>query len=207
MAYKNNLKESLMSEEITDSFSRQSYKLSYETFETEIELEDKKVIEELQSNLKEMSEQNIRDYISSKYIKKDEIEMEKLIKDLIIFKAYKCEVERTMDYYNDLTAFIGSFCIGIFGILVSINNEFSKLGYILFTLELIVFLVFAISKFLNFNKESKYNKLKTYSNAIDILESIKEDVYNCPEKVCDIKESNKEIVNDRKDNTENINSK
>lgn len=180
-----------MSEQILDSFSRQSFKLSYEYFETEIELEDKKVNTKIKSNLENMSEQNIRDYISSKYIKKDEIEIEKLIKDLVILKGYRCEIEKTMDYYNGLTSLAGSFLIGIFGILVSINNEFSKLGYILFTIELIALAIYVIFKILNFNDEKKYNKLKTYSNAIDILEAIKEDAYAQLERVTDIKKPNK----------------
>ncbi|MDU1641893.1 hypothetical protein [Peptoniphilus harei] len=203
MAYKNNLKKLLMSEKITDSFTRQSYKLSYECFETEVELEDKKEIKELKSNLKEMSEQNIRDYISSKYIEKDEIEMEKLIKDLIILKAYKYKVERDLDYLNNSISFFGTL-IGIYAILVSVNDDFSEMGKKIFSVFLIVLMFIEVYDFISGNRKSKYNKLNIYNNAIDILEAIKEDIYACPEKVLKTKDFNFEVSNTDRDIESNI---
>lgn len=183
-----------MSEKIIDSWTDQSFKLSYDYYETEVELEDKKEIKEPKSNLNEMSEQNIRDYILTKYIQVDEIEMENLIKDIIIFKAYKCEIERDMDYLNNSISFFGTL-IGIYAILVSVNNDFTEAGNIFFNVFLLVAMIIAVYEFINGNKKSKYNKLKTYSNTIDILEAIKEDIYARPEKVSETKKFNFEVCN------------
>lgn len=198
MAYKNNLKGALMSEEITDSFSRQSYKLSYEYFETEIELEDKKENTEFKSNLEEMTEQNIRDYISSKYIKVDEIEMEKLIKDLIILKGYKTKIEEKIESSKSYWEFF-SIHFAVFAAFLSVNSDISCIVRYA-TIAGLIFLM--IRNMYDFNKRDKRDKttygiLQTLNYAISILEVIKEDVYNCPEKVNDIKESNKEMVNDK----------
>ncbi|MDU1022743.1 MAG: hypothetical protein E7A44_02365 [Peptoniphilus harei] len=174
MAYKNNLKESLMSEKIVDSWAGQSFKLSYEYFETEVELEDKKVKEKLKSNLKYMSEQNIRDYISSKYIEEDEIEIENLIKDLIIFKLYKCKVETSINDSNYILS-VGGLFFAIYALLLSLNDDFSEVGLTTLTIFLFALLFFVTYRF--FKDSSKNNKLKIYRNAISILEAIKEDVY------------------------------
>lgn len=196
MKYKNKLKESLMSEEITDSFSRQNFKLSYEYFETEVELEDKKGIKEPNSNLEEMSEQNIRDYISSKYIEKDEIEMEKLIKDLIIFKAYKCEVEIRLDSSRVSLGFYASH-FAIFAALLSVNFEISDIVRTI----IIVFLFYYMTKNLRDYIEQdnvddiNYSILRSLNYAISILEAIKEDIYAKPEKVLETKEFNFEVSN------------
>ena len=192
MAYKNNLKESLMSEEITNSFSRQNFKLSYEHFETEVELEDKKEIKEPKSNLEEMSEQNIRDYISSKYIQVDEIEIENLVKDLIVFKICKCKLEAYINESNYIVSFSSLF-FAIYALLLSLNDDFSKEGFTILNIFLFALLFFAVYRF--FKDGSKYRKLKTYSNAISILEAIKEDIYARPEKVLGTKEFNFEVNN------------
>lgn len=174
MKYKNKLKESLMSEEIIDSWTEQSFKLSYEYFEAEVELEDKKVTTKLKSNLKHMSEKNIRDYISSKYIEKDEIEIENLVKDLIVFKLYKSKIETSINDGNYIISVSGLF-FAIYALLLSLNDDFSEVGFTLLTIFLIGLLIFVAYRF--FKDSSKNNKLKIYRNAICILETIKEDFY------------------------------
>lgn len=192
MAYKNNLKESLMSEEITNSFSRQSFKLSYEYFETEVKLEDKKGITEPKSNLEEMSEQNMRDYISSKYIQVDEIEIENLVKDLIVFKICKCKIEASINDSNYIIS-IGGLFFAIYGLILSLNDDFSEEGLTGLTIFLFVLLILVAYRF--FKDSSKYNKLKIYGNAISILEAIKEDIYARPEKILETKKFNFEVSN------------
>lgn len=192
MKYKNKLKESLMSEEIIDSWRDQSFKLSYDYYETEVELEDKKEINEPKSNLEEMSEQNIRDYISSKYIQVDEIEIENLVKDLIVFKICKCKLEGYINESNYIVSFSSLF-FAIYALLLSLNDDFSKEGFTILNIFLFALLFFAVYRF--FKDGSKYKKLKTYSNAISILEAIKEDIYARPEKVLRTKEFNFEVNN------------
>lgn len=205
MAYKNNLKESLMSEEIADSFSKQSFKLSYETYESESE--DEKVIEELKSNLKEMSEQNIRDYISSNYIKKDEIEIEKLIKDLIILKGYKSKIEENIESAKSHWVFY-SIHFAYFAALISVNYEIHDIVRDIVIGILFFLMLKNIYDFIKKDKKDKktYGILRTLNYAISVLEAIKEDVYANPEKVIDVKDSNKEIEDSKKDITKNINS-
>lgn len=196
MAYKNNLKESLMSEEITNSFSRQSYKLSYEYFETEVELEDKKVKAQLNSNLKYMSEQNIRDYILSKYIQVDEIEMDKLIKDLIIFKAYKAKIEKDLESAKSYWEFFGIH-FAVFAALISVNYEIDDIVRDILIGLLFILLFKNICDSLKKDKEDTitYGILQTLDYAISILEAIKEDIYARPEKVLETKEFNFEVSN------------
>lgn len=196
-----------MSEKIIDSWTDQSFKLSYDYYETEVELEGKKVKKELKSNLIEMSEQNIRDYISSKYIKVDEIEMEKLIKDLIILKGYKSKIEEDIESAKSYWEFF-SIHFGVFAAFLSINIDISDIMRDLILAGLIFLMIKNTYDFIKKDKEDKitYGILRTLNYAISILEAIKEDVYTRPEKVCDIKESNKEIVNDKKDITKNVKS-
>lgn len=185
-----------MSEEITDSFSRQNFKLSYEYFETEVELEDKKGIKEPNSNLEEMSEQNIRDYISSKYIEKDEIEMEKLIKDLIIFKAYKCEVEIRLDSSRVSLGFYASH-FAIFAALLSVNFEISDIVRTIIIVFLFYYMTKNLRDYIEQDNEDdiNYSILRSLNYAISILEAIKEDIYAKPEKVLETKEFNFEVSN------------
>lgn len=207
MAYKNNLKEPLMSEKITDSWTDQSFKLSYDYYETEVELEDKKENTESKSNLDEMTEQNIRDYISNKYIQADEIEMENLIKDLIILKGYKTRIEERLEFSKRSWESI-AFCFAIFAAILSVNFKMSD-NYRCLAIVFLFCCMFKIPY--DIDKEKKedritYGILRTLNYAISILEAIKEDVYANPEKVIDVKDSNKEIEDSKKDITKNINS-
>lgn len=192
MKYKNKLKESLMSEKIIDSWKEKSFKLSYDYFETEVESEGKKEIKKHKSNLEEMSEQNIRDYISSKYIKVDEIEIEKLIKDLIIFKLYKNKILTSINDSNYIIS-VGGLFFAIYALIFSLNDDFSEVGLAGLTIILFVLLFFVACRF--FKDSSKNNKLKIYGNAISILETIKEDIYAFPERVLEPKEFNLEVSN------------
>lgn len=207
MAYKNNLKEPLMSEKIIDSWTDQSFKLSYDYYETEVELEGKKVKKELKYNLIEMSEQNIRDYISSKYIKVDEIEMEKLIKDLIILKGYKSKIEEDIESAKSHWVFY-SIHFAFFAALISVNYEIHDIVRDIVIVILFLLMFKNIYDFIKKDKEDKitYGILRTLNYAISMLEAIKEDVYANPEKVIDVKDSNKEIEDSKKDITKNINS-
>lgn len=207
MKYKNKLKESLMSKKIIDSWTDQSFKLSYDYYETEVELEDKKVKKESKSNLKEMTEQNIRDYISTKYIQVDEIEMEKLIKDLIILKGYKSKIEERLEFSKRSWESI-AFCFAILAAILSVNFKMSDnyryivIGF-LFCCMLII--PYDIDKDEQEDRIT-YRILRTLNYAISILEAIKEDAYAQSEIVTDIKESDKEIVNDKRDITKNVKS-
>lgn len=196
MAYKNNLKESLMSEKIIDSWTEQSFKLSYDYFETEVESEDKKEIKEIKSNLEEMSEQKIRDYISSKYIKKDEIEMEKLIKDLIVFKAYKCEVETRLDSSKLSLSFYASH-FTIFATFLSLNFKMSDIVRTIMIVFLFCYMIINLGVYIKQDNEDKinYGILQTLDYAISILETIKDDIYAFPERVLEPKEFNLEVSN------------
>lgn len=204
MEYKNNLKEPLMSEKITDSWTDQSFKLSYDYFETEVELENKKEIKEPKSNLNEMSEQNIRDYISSKYIEKDEIEMEKLIKDLIVFKVYKTKIEEDLEFSKRSWESL-AFQFAVFSAILSVNFKISK-NYRYMVIGYLFFFMFKIPY--DFSKEEKkdretYGILRTLNYAISILEVIKEDIYARPEKVSE-KNFNFEVSNADEDIVPNI---
>ena len=68
-----------------------------------------------------------------------------------------------------------------------------KEGFTILNIFLFALLFFAVYRF--FKDGSKYRKLKTYSNAISILEAIKEDIYARPEKVLGTKEFNFEVNN------------
>lgn len=199
MAYKNNLKESLMSEKIIDSWTDQSFKLSYDYYETKVELEGKKVKKELKSNLIEMSEKNIRDYISSKYIKVDEIEMDKLIKDLIILKGYKSKIEEDIESAKSYWEFF-SIHFAIFAALISVNYEIHDIVRDIVIVILFLLMFKNIYDFIKKDKEDKitYGILRTLNYAISILEAIKEDSYAQSERVIDIKEFNNEIEYSKK---------
>lgn len=179
MAYKNTLKDIITTEKIADNNIRRDFELSYETYESKIKIGNNEVKKELKSDLRSMTNKNIMEYIRNSYIIKDEIEIGKLINDLVIFKTYKYNFEISLDDDN--------YLMNVFGIQIAILTiVFMMDSDDTFVLKMIKISILSVLIYKNWKsyyderlkETSKLNRLRTINNAVNILEAIKEDIYN-----------------------------
>lgn len=149
-----------------------------------IKLVDKKVSYELSydktKDLKNFKRIEMLDYINGYYINGDDLEIEKLINDLITFKTYKDELNLIIENQN---AFFGVLALLLAILSISTSFKQDHLSNIialaiLVILGLLVILIFVT--YINFreNKNSNFNKLKVVNNAIHVLEDIRDYDYN-----------------------------
>ncbi|WP_282924753.1 hypothetical protein [Peptoniphilus genitalis] len=178
MGYKNNLGKKLIIKNCSDFDS--SHKLAY----GKNKILSKKVEE-------------IEDYIEENYIKKDTIDYENLIKDLISFKAFKRELEGKISDMREIFALL-AVVAAILAVMMEpeqISDETSFSIMVLISGILLATFYYFLWRFMLREKNSKYNAIYSVSYAISILEAIKEDIYIHPEKVLETKEFNFEVSN------------
>lgn len=213
MTYKNVFKEILKPETIGKNGKSRTYKLSY-IFENS----DKKII----TSPTDMENQDIIDYIQKKYLDEPTIEKDMLINDLVIFKTYRDGLEIETENDKDFPILLSTFLTVYIAFLsmeiadktiyleeffklkeankdtTEISNKLSRTsGNILVIISVIFIISVIVVSFLSFRngRKSKKNKLKTLNNAIYNLEAIRDDIYNDPIKVPEIKKFEVKVDN------------
>lgn len=177
MAYKNGLEGCLKISELKNSKER-NYSFSYE----------------IEKNIFYCSIESIVDYINTNYSDKPTINLGNLLNDLTSFKTAKDELElriKKEEQFSGVISYVYTLFVSL--LAVSLNTKNLKLilnGMI--NMGMLLFLMFGLYK-INTSKKNFYGKLETVSNAIYILESIRDDIYNNPIKDPETRESDIEI--------------
>lgn len=143
-------------------------------------------------NINSLNIEQIKDYIYNNYYVKfrkcKSIKRDKLLKDLVVFKTYKEDLEINIKK-DSLIKDIFTLFISILGIYVSITSILQKIGTNKLEIanngETIVFIGFApiiilifsvIWAYISTDKKSDSSRLKVVNYGIHTLEAIKEDM-------------------------------
>lgn len=127
----------------------------------------------LLSNPKYMTNDDIINYFNVNYKDKDNIDIGKLVNDLVVFKAYKYDCELSLE---DVGYIINTFSILllIFSLISSIlsNNSISYITGRIIAYLFMYLLVDMTYEFIfkKYKKNSTYNKLGTINYVISVLE-------------------------------------
>lgn len=195
MAYKNIFKDVLKTNKIDKT--KRDFELSHTV---------KMDKGNLTQNPRNMTIEQISDYITVNYTNKKTILKKDLIKDLVEFKSYKEYLEIAIEESSFLFNYFGiiiSLYASLFAMSVTSDKTYEKFSISIFPLNIIfgeiektglskssielglmlvlslgISLVFA---FIKTDKKSSSNRLKTVDNAVFILEAIKDDMYNNPD--------------------------
>lgn len=139
----------------------------------------------------------IETYISNNYISSRFIDRSKLLNDLIVFKTYKEKLELVIGKQELLINTI-AVQVAIYGIVINFyaKDKFTKKVIII---ELCILILLMISTDILYyifrvTKNSEFNELKTISNVLNFLETLKEDLYN-PVEVLEYKDFDLEVSN------------
>lgn len=149
---------------------------------------------------KDITNDEILEYVKTYYIDEDEIVEEELINDLVIFKSYKSYIEElilgeefivygipiliaaltvVISIFNTPSKFSGNMnkrCANFFIINFSDISKTSWLVIIALGLLFVLLAVFVLTGWYREKKHSPFNKLSTVSHAIYILEEIKDNL-------------------------------
>lgn len=146
---------------------------------------------------------DILNYINEHYLESDNIIEENLLNDLNTLKTYRDDVDSLVRNQSSLSDYLAMF-IAVLGIVYDIIEDSKAMKLFVLVVVLISFVIFIFCLYQNGNK-SESAKLKSITNAIYTLETIKEDMDRNGNSDT---ESDKIIssVNDKQDdgNTENI---
>lgn len=167
------------------------------------------------SNINELNINQIKFYLHRNYYEKlntpKEIDRDKLLNDLVVFKAYKEDLELNIKNNNLFIVFITIF-LNIISIFVNVGIALKNLNDE--TLAGIFFLIIFVLVFsliwtnITTGKKSNSSKLKVVNYGIYMLEAIKEDNYQQSDGNDIMKEEKSELnKNDQIDSTDDGTSK
>lgn len=179
MAYKNRLEGYLKISKLR-RYKERIYSFSYKT----------------EVNIFYSSIDDICEYIETNYTDKSTINLGNLLNDLTLFKTTKDELELRIKKEEQFSGVI-SYVYTLFVSLLAVSLNTSNLKLIvngMINMGMLLILLFGLYK-INTSKKNFYGKLETVSNAIYILESIRDDIYNNPIKVPEIKKFEVEVDN------------
>lgn len=207
MAYKNNLKDYLTTEKISDNEIGRSLELSYRFYESTDKFENNQTCENPISDIRKISNAGLTEYIKINYLEKDDVDRGKLVNDLVVFKTYKYNIKLFIDddnyFINVLAAQIS--VMSIMFVILSFEEESAK---IVLTICAILICFIGLNYKLYYDnrlkKESLFNRIKTVNNIVNILEALNNDLYNNPLEAPECKDFNLEVSNSEEDIAPNI---
>lgn len=196
MKYKNNLKDYLTTEKISDNEIGRTLELSYRFYEFTDKFENNQTCKNPISNTRKISNAGLTEYIKINYLEKDEIDRGKLVNDLVVFKTYKYNIQSYIDddnYFLNVLA-VQISVLSILFVLLSLDEESGKYVYIICTF---LFSAMGFNWKLYYDnrikKDSDFNRIKTVDNIVNILEALNNDLYNNPVEVHEYKDFNLEV--------------
>ena len=166
-----------------------------------VELDNGKILYNLsgtRDNLKYFKKDKILKYVKKNYIEHKPSNKANLINDLNTFKTYRVDIEKNLQHQGIISGFFSTIATVVsiiiayeLGVIQSSTDE--NLSRVLIVALTIVIASLAIL-LANLCKNSEMNKVKVLNNAIYILESLKEEIYNNPE--CRIEEIKSSEIED-----------
>lgn len=157
-------------------------------------------------NLKKLKKHEIIEYVNTNYLYNENRVLNNLLKDLIIFKTYRDEIEKEIKN-EGIAREIIIFFISVISAILSlkaINKEHlsnEQVNIVFFALIIYIFLKVAI-EFIATSKNSDSSRLIVVNYAIYTLESIIENKYNNPnysENKTDKTDSKEQVSSDNSD--------
>ena len=154
-------------------------------------------------NLKKLKKHETIEYVNTNYLYNENRVLNNLLKDLIIFKTYRDEIEKEIKN-EGIAREIIIFFISVISAILSlkaINKEHlsnEQVNIVFFALIIYIFLKVAIELFAT-SKNSDSSRLIVVNYAIYTLESIKEENYHNQDYSEEKKDDNQEIKPDEQE--------